>query len=596
MNKSVSVNVNQEAVLSKVSRMFNNSPESILLELAQNARRAGATKINVDFRSADKLVISHDGKPFDDFNALLSLGDSDWKAADTKSEDPAGCGFFIATLFDVVTIESKKSDTEMYQLTLTKDDLLTIGKELDIKTVPSTLFDDNVRMSLYGGHKVDVYSFDKVASHFPISMVGTHIGRDYSCIEPVDKEMVCCPYSIPRMLEDNKDKVLYDTVINGVRFRIVPEFSYKPKDAEGKYKKGANMCSSDIIGHKTYSTKYIYFNYHGHTTYDIDELTASLCRDVFTGLAGTDSNTTLVITPVGDNDIRMVLPARDNIVENDAYHTMLVDSQKALVDFINKQKEHNIIYSTYNILNNIAKIEKESFNILRNAGVTNDTLIVTNIASNPAIDRLIDECDRVYHSNILNSYEGYSWFNDINIVNADSFRICIGGWVNEQYSEEPIPDSGVVESIKFVILDDDKSTWQVLDNLSCYFYEEEGYGFYGSMLPDMRYWRTSAITPFQAINQIEDIITGMWESSSESEGDSAETQQTEFNEELKEALVDLFTPEDSVKHNILSILDKYCYALGDFDEIVFRSKAGIEYSAKADGGYWGRAVIKEKEL
>jgi hypothetical protein len=88
--------VSPEAI-EKVTRIFNGSLSDVLNELLQNARRAGATRIDIDLNTADTaplLTITDDGTGISDPATLLSLGQSDWSSPTTQSEDPAGMGFF----------------------------------------------------------------------------------------------------------------------------------------------------------------------------------------------------------------------------------------------------------------------------------------------------------------------------------------------------------------------------------------------------------------------------------------------------------------------------------------------------------------------
>ncbi|MFA6716003.1 MAG: hypothetical protein WCS27_11550 [Victivallaceae bacterium] len=47
MQNEIQVRVDSSEVLNRVSRMFDGTPRSVLRELMQNARRAGATKIDI---------------------------------------------------------------------------------------------------------------------------------------------------------------------------------------------------------------------------------------------------------------------------------------------------------------------------------------------------------------------------------------------------------------------------------------------------------------------------------------------------------------------------------------------------------------------
>src|SRR5579872_7446191 len=88
------------AILDKADRLFRNDDEGLWIELLQNSRRSGATVIEVsvqETRSQDDeclVVVADDGHGIQDFQRLLTLGDSGWDTAIQQREQPAGMGFF----------------------------------------------------------------------------------------------------------------------------------------------------------------------------------------------------------------------------------------------------------------------------------------------------------------------------------------------------------------------------------------------------------------------------------------------------------------------------------------------------------------------
>jgi len=87
-------------ILSKADRLFSNDDASVFVELLQNARRAGATLVEVlvepvgESLTESRITFHDNGRGIDDFQKLLTLGDSDWNPDITAAEDPAGMGFF----------------------------------------------------------------------------------------------------------------------------------------------------------------------------------------------------------------------------------------------------------------------------------------------------------------------------------------------------------------------------------------------------------------------------------------------------------------------------------------------------------------------
>jgi len=80
-------------LLSKASRLFTGTLDGRIIEILQNARRAGATEVNIKNKDG-RVTVLDNGRGIEDFSKLLELGDSDWDEAMEKAEDPAGVGVF----------------------------------------------------------------------------------------------------------------------------------------------------------------------------------------------------------------------------------------------------------------------------------------------------------------------------------------------------------------------------------------------------------------------------------------------------------------------------------------------------------------------
>jgi hypothetical protein len=102
--KSICATVNQR-LLSKANRLFTGSLQGRIIEILQNARRAGATRVEITNKD-DMVSVQDNGSGIDDFMKLLDLGGSGWDDAFEASEDPAGVGIFCLAPREV-TIRSK---------------------------------------------------------------------------------------------------------------------------------------------------------------------------------------------------------------------------------------------------------------------------------------------------------------------------------------------------------------------------------------------------------------------------------------------------------------------------------------------------------
>lgn len=87
-------------LLQKADRLFRNDDKGVFVELLQNARRAGATTVNVNIDPVDGhenssiVTVMDNGAGIDDFQDLVTLGRSGWGQDTQDTEDPAGMGFF----------------------------------------------------------------------------------------------------------------------------------------------------------------------------------------------------------------------------------------------------------------------------------------------------------------------------------------------------------------------------------------------------------------------------------------------------------------------------------------------------------------------
>ena len=90
--KKIKARVNTR-FLAKADRLFTGTVEGRVIEILQNARLAGATKVGIT-NEAGIVTVRDNGKGIEDSAKLLDLGDSGWDETLEQSEDPAGVGLF----------------------------------------------------------------------------------------------------------------------------------------------------------------------------------------------------------------------------------------------------------------------------------------------------------------------------------------------------------------------------------------------------------------------------------------------------------------------------------------------------------------------
>ena len=82
-----------ERLLSKADRLFTGGLDGRIIEILQNARRAGATEVHI-VNSDGQVTVHDNGRGIAEFSGLLDLGRSNWDGDLENAEDPAGVGVF----------------------------------------------------------------------------------------------------------------------------------------------------------------------------------------------------------------------------------------------------------------------------------------------------------------------------------------------------------------------------------------------------------------------------------------------------------------------------------------------------------------------
>jgi len=94
-------------LLSKADRLFTGTVEGRVIEILQNARRAGATEVHI-INSEGQVTVHDNGRGIADFSALLDLGKSGWDEQMETAEDPAGVGVFCLAPREVTIMSGSR--------------------------------------------------------------------------------------------------------------------------------------------------------------------------------------------------------------------------------------------------------------------------------------------------------------------------------------------------------------------------------------------------------------------------------------------------------------------------------------------------------
>lgn len=274
-------------LLTKADRLFTGTMEGRIIELLQNARRAGATEVHITNR--DNLVIVEDnGCGIQDFQKLLDLGSNGWDEQIESGEDPAGVGLFSLAPREV-TIRSGNAE-----VVITKDGWT--GTPIAIKKTP-----DFVKGTRLEFTDEDPWTLETVEKHAVFAGIRVIVDGKYCHRMPF-----CGPGA-----------ALYEDI--GCRIEVVSEIS--------KYH---GQWNSD-----TYCYRKPLVNFHGQVV-ELDYWPGDRRHGV-----------SILVDLIQPTQIRLMLPARTCLVENEALKRLKEAIEIEYYHFFLHQKEHDLSYPEY---------------------------------------------------------------------------------------------------------------------------------------------------------------------------------------------------------------------------------------------------------
>lgn len=280
--------VNQR-LLTKADRLFTGTLDGRIIELLQNARRAGATKVAIT-NDGGWVTVRDNGQGISDFTKLLDLGGSGWDESCEKSEDPAGVGIFCLAPREL-TIRSKGK-----MATITRDGWTSTPTEViaDPKPVRKGTF-IRFQDEPWESSKVDI---NAVFSDMQVTVDGKR-----------------CP-KLPFVSENATHH---------------PELGCRIEVCEsGQLNQWHNSCRRECwCGNSGI------LNFHGQfVTFDYHPIS--------------DRGLHYLVDLTGEpTDIRLMLPARTRLVENEAYKKLLAAVEVAAYRHIERKGEHTLPYKEF---------------------------------------------------------------------------------------------------------------------------------------------------------------------------------------------------------------------------------------------------------
>ena len=274
-------------LLSKASRLFSGTLEGRIIEILQNARRAGAAEVEITNKDGF-VTVQDNGSGIKDFSTLLDLGNSDWDEAMEKAEDPAGVGVFCLSPRQV-TICSGNRKVCITEKAWTGEPIPVLENSESIKGT-TLVFQD------------DPWEFDAVEKHAVFTGLTVTVDG-----QKCAKEQFC-----------SEKAVNYPAL--GCKIEV-------------REKKNLNKWHSHFRG--GYYCNDVLVNFHGQVI-------------AFTHSPVSEVELAFLVDMTGDpTEIRLMLPARTRLIENKAFEQLKSVIEVEAYRFIQRRGSHKLPFAEY---------------------------------------------------------------------------------------------------------------------------------------------------------------------------------------------------------------------------------------------------------
>jgi len=274
-------------LLPKASRLFTGTMQGRIIEILQNSRRAGSTHVNI-INKDGFITVCDNGSGIDDFSKLLHLGDSDWDDAMEKAEDPAGVGIFCLAPRELTICSGNKK-------------VCITEKAWTGEPIPVLENGESIKGTILV-FKDEPWEFGTVEKHAVFSgLIVTVDGQQCS------KEHFCSEAAVKYPALGCKIEVRHKKTLN----------KWHTHFRHGYY-------SNDVL-----------VNFHGQVI-------------SFTDSPVSDTELTFLVDMTGDpTGIRLMLPARTQLIENKAFGEIKAAIEIEAFRFIQKQGSHKLPFKEY---------------------------------------------------------------------------------------------------------------------------------------------------------------------------------------------------------------------------------------------------------
>lgn len=494
--ETIQAKVNQR-LLSKADRFFTGSMAGRIIEVLQNARRAGATEVRIE--NKDSLVYVQDnGSGIDDFQELLDLGSSGWDEKLEAGEDPAGVGLFCLAPREV-RITSGNRFVTIKEAGWTGKPVKVLANKDSVKGTILKFQDD------------EPWDFGTVEKHavfcgMKVIVDGRHChSRPFCSKEAVDYPDLGCRIGVVREISE------YHKTWASIRYR-----------------------------------NRVFVNYHGQVValnYWPDNITCSIH---------------VLVDLTEQTQIRLMLPARTKLVENDVLKKLREAIEIEIYRFIHKQGRHRLQFKEYLRGKGLGFDLPESepvFDVGTLSGDSPEPVEVVMPDDLPLskcyrFDSDIIESDKGCKDNvhllaalckfdkpfvpvtISKAYDGYSWTKMQTIKRVE---LSVGRKLN--LSNSRFDQLVAVDSLQVTVHTSDGAVFKSNVPIAVGIPEKE----------EDSIWDTNVYLTIEAREQLTNVEIWYHFGGYYEEGDTYETQEEHFEDDLERFWVHLIGPDDYLR-------------------------------------------------
>ena len=506
-----------DATIDKVAQFFDAGSATVLDELFQNARRSGATRVEITKPDESAITITDDGHGIPNPQSLLDFGRSEWNALD--HENPAGMGFFALARYRVTIRSQPTGEPTTWYAELGPEHFAGKESATVIRTPRDPDTHDGTTITITHNPKQN-FHVEMAALYFPLPVIlnGKPVRRESFLANAVNR-----------------------TTFEGVEIGI-----FEP------------------IRHFVQN-----LNFHGVTA---RSPAVSLVTDPGPNGRGTDWSVAYDVTL--NPELQLVLPTRETIVQNHFSERLMKAATNFLLDTVRTLRPNAVVgYQSWVKARSAgftfpepeAKLEEWQPAALSKTHIVDRPLPTTlNVGPDSLIflpDRAGDEIP-LYRAlkasgttNVIRSHPewaGYAWYNAIPKIRSVRILIENAGitkdLTNERKSGKEIEDAGRLDNITFEMTAIDQAGLTNTIRIPGDIAFGEPYEKLIGDLPTVLLTKASKIS----IKTLEEmIVDGFFQISHDTEDDSSDTQLDRFRAEARYLAISVLESTEEARNDSL---------------------------------------------